>query len=303
MPVFAFAFGCFGDILATAQLVAMTVIFLHRSGKQSKECAETEKELKSLGNDLAHLTIMSVDAALPTTSPVALSFAARIQAEVIRCHKIMARFFTKISASRGLLQKMVWAVSEEKELAAFRMQVVERRTALGLVVGLMNSGALVAVRDRIDEVGGQVRSGNQKIQDGVSGLAKQLTDLDIQDRIGQLGGQVRVGDQNIQEGVRNLAKQLTDIDSAVQGRVNEVGHQVRSGANQIEESVNGLAKQLATYQQQIIAIINHVPHGVSEVTFVVIPPAGIPIPISLMYCNTLKVSRSYLHSWIFSSLP
>lgn len=134
----------------------------------------------------------------------------------------------------------------------------------------------------------------------MSGLAKQLTDLDIQDRIDEVGGQVRSGNQNIQEGVHDLAKQLTDIDSAVEDRVNEVGHQLRSGTQQIEEGVNGLAKQLATYQQQIVAVINHVPHGVSEMTFVVIPPTGIPIPISFSYCNTSEVSRSYVHSLILS---
>ncbi|KAJ7739880.1 hypothetical protein B0H16DRAFT_1890952 [Mycena metata] len=55
MPAFAFAYGSFGDILATGQLIVKIIVNLRR-GTRSDECAETEKELKSLGGDLANLT-------------------------------------------------------------------------------------------------------------------------------------------------------------------------------------------------------------------------------------------------------
>jgi vacuolar-type H+-ATPase subunit I/STV1 len=136
MPVFAFAFGSFGDILATIQLAITIAIFLHRSGIPSTECVETEKEVKSLGSDLdlVHL-------ALQRTSPssVAPLVEKRIQEEVTRCHKLLARFFTKVTAPQSLWQKVRWAASQEKQIAAFKAQVIERRTALGFILDFINS--------------------------------------------------------------------------------------------------------------------------------------------------------------------
>jgi len=167
MPVFAFAYGSFGDILATAQLVAKIVITLRHSGRPSRGWTESENELKGLGSDLAYLTLH------PTPEPV---IASRIQQEVARCHLLMTRFFAKILASQGLVQKVLWAVSEEKELAEFRAQVIERRTALGFLLGLINSGALEAVRDRLEEVGGQVTQGNALVRDVHEDVPRGVSD-------------------------------------------------------------------------------------------------------------------------------
>ncbi|KAF7360529.1 hypothetical protein MVEN_00783900 [Mycena venus] len=163
MPAFAFAYGSFGDILATAELVIKIVILLPE---------QQPFKLKSLGADLANLTLIPVDDTL-RTSAMAFSVAARIQEEVRRCLLIL-KFFEKINAPNGIIPRIIWAVSQDRELAAFRMRVVERRTALGVVVGMMNSGMLVAVQDRVDQVG----AGNNQIRDVVhedaSSLAQQL---------------------------------------------------------------------------------------------------------------------------------
>jgi hypothetical protein len=128
---FALAYGSVGDIIATVQLVATLVAFLHRGSAQSRECAETETELKSLGSDvyLAYLTLQQ------TSEPA----ARRIEEEVILCHRVIYRFFARITAPKTFLQRIQWAASQEKELAAFRMQANERRMALNLVVDLMSS--------------------------------------------------------------------------------------------------------------------------------------------------------------------
>ncbi|KAJ7739881.1 hypothetical protein B0H16DRAFT_1694425 [Mycena metata] len=209
MPALAFAYGSFGDILATGQLIVKIIVILRR-GAQSDECAETEKELKSLGSDLANLTRMPDDAV--QASPLAWSVADRIQEEIRRCHRLMVHFFSKMNAtSGGLFQRLMWAASEERELATFRMRIIERRTALGVVVGMLNSGMLLAVQDRVIE---------------------QHTQLE---------------------------------DTVMNG-------------------VNSLAQQLATYQQQIVAVVRRVSRGVMEDLFVVISPAGVSIPIPLVYC-------------------
>ncbi|KAJ7755881.1 hypothetical protein B0H16DRAFT_707274 [Mycena metata] len=169
MPAFAFAYGSFGDILATGQLIVKIIVIL-RKGTRSDECAETEKELKSLGGDLANLTLMPVDDAVQA-SPLAQSVADRVQEEIRRCHRLMVHFFSKMNATSGLFQRLMWAVSEERELATFRMRIIERRTALGVVVGMLNSGMLLAVQDRVVERYTQTQD---TVVNGVSSLAQQL---------------------------------------------------------------------------------------------------------------------------------
>lgn len=136
MPLFALAYGSFGDILATVQLAIKIAILLRQRDTPSTECKKTEAELKSLSGDLdlAHLALQRMP-----TSPLFPFVAKRLHDEVSRSHELMARFFTKITAPRGLWDKVWWAASQEKELAAFRAQVIERRTALGLIVDFMNS--------------------------------------------------------------------------------------------------------------------------------------------------------------------
>ncbi|KAJ7490703.1 hypothetical protein FB451DRAFT_1220830 [Mycena latifolia] len=168
MPVFALAYGSVGDIIATVQLVTKLVTLLHRDSSQSSECAE--KELKSLSSDvyLAFLTRVQTSESL---------IAKRIQDEVALCHQVMYRFFAMITAPKTFLQKLQWAVCQGKELAAFRTQVHERRMALNLVVNLINSRTLLAVQDRIDQVGGHVSDAHnmlRDVQDYVNGLTQQI---------------------------------------------------------------------------------------------------------------------------------
>ncbi|KAJ7741050.1 hypothetical protein B0H16DRAFT_1565802 [Mycena metata] len=86
----------------------------------------------------------------------------------------MARFFAKINASQGLVQKILWAISEEKELLAFRAQIIERRSALGVLVGLVNSGALEAVRARVEDVGSQVRVASESLSQQLATYQTQI---------------------------------------------------------------------------------------------------------------------------------
>ncbi|KAJ6486452.1 hypothetical protein C8R47DRAFT_523253 [Mycena vitilis] len=149
MPVVAFAFGSFGDIVSTAQLL-VKVISLLRKGRRSSRCDETEKELKALGTDLANLTFIRFHEAMYLT-PLAQSVAARIQEEVRRCHLIILRFFEKIKASNGLLHKVLWAASEERELSNF-FKVVRAGTLLEMVVQDLDAGRNPRQGQRVDDV-------------------------------------------------------------------------------------------------------------------------------------------------------
>ncbi|KAJ7755873.1 hypothetical protein B0H16DRAFT_1539968 [Mycena metata] len=167
MSAFVFAYGSFGDVLATAQIAIKVISLLRNCAKRSEECVETEKEVKALGGDLANLTRIPLDDTLEA-SPLTQSIADRIQEEVRRCHLIMVRLFAKMNKPSGIFQRVVWATSEERELASFRMRIIERRTALGVVVGMLNSSLLLAVQDRVED---QIRD---TVQSGVNGLAQQL---------------------------------------------------------------------------------------------------------------------------------
>ncbi|KAJ7610259.1 hypothetical protein DFH06DRAFT_1246243 [Mycena polygramma] len=193
MPVVAFAFGSFGDILATMQLL-LKVISVLKDGQRSSERDETEKELKSLETDLANLTLLPIDETIQSSSPMAIWVAKRIQEEVQRCHLTILRFYQKCTASNGLIPKLLWAMSEEKELAAFKTRILERRTALAVVVGMLNLGALLAVKDRVEEVGQGTSRIRDVVQQSMSGLAQQ-----------QGTGQMR---EMVQESVNILAQQL-----------------------------------------------------------------------------------------------
>ncbi|KAF7360525.1 hypothetical protein MVEN_00783500 [Mycena venus] len=145
MPAFAFAYGSFGDILATAELVIKIA-------------------------DLANLTLLSIHDAL-RSSPIALSVATRIQEVVQRRHLLILKFFEKINAPNGVIARIIWAASQDRKLAAFRMRVVERRTVLGVVVRMMNSGMLLAVQNRVDRVGAGNNQVRDVVQEGVNSLA------------------------------------------------------------------------------------------------------------------------------------
>lgn len=130
-PAAAFAYGSFGDIITTAQLVVKIVEVLRRRGRPSSTCAELEKDLKTIHGDLMRLRLQ--------TSPLDLILTARVKDEIARCRLIMDEFDSKTAAPRSWLQTILWANSEDRELAAFRIQVIEHRAALSVVVGLVNS--------------------------------------------------------------------------------------------------------------------------------------------------------------------
>ncbi|KAJ6561414.1 hypothetical protein DFH09DRAFT_493434 [Mycena vulgaris] len=336
MPVLAFGFGSFGDILAAVQLAVRITIILRQSGN-STECAETEKELKALSGDLdlADRTLQQM-----AGSPLAPFVAERIRDEVVQCHKLMARFFMKITAPQSLVQNIRWAASQEKELAKLRTQINERRSVLGLVMHVINSGALMAVHDRIDDVAGQVRQGHTLIQDvhnGVSNVAQQLDDVggqvhhghtliqdvhngvsNVSQQLDEVGGQVRHGHaliQDVHNGVSNISQQLDEVGgqvrhghtliqdvhngiSKVSQHLNEVGDQVRHGHNLIQDGFSGLVEQFTTHHAQIMAVINHVPNGVSEAMFVVVSPTGISIPVSVTFCTSYSVLDGLLKTYL-----
>ncbi|KAJ7780209.1 hypothetical protein DFH07DRAFT_466552 [Mycena maculata] len=170
MATFGFAYGSFGDIIETIHLGAKIVELVRSGGRPSSEWGETKNEMQSLCNALTHLTTVE------TTAPLPQSLSYRLGKEVAQCRSITSGFESKLTASRGFLQKVFWAVSEEKELAAFRRQLVQRRAALNGVVEEINLAVLSDVQARVDKVAEEMRIGNGHIEEGVSGVTLRLRD-------------------------------------------------------------------------------------------------------------------------------
>ncbi|KAJ7872181.1 ankyrin repeat-containing domain protein [Mycena olivaceomarginata] len=239
MPLAAFAYGSFGDIVATAELLVKIVTLLHRSGKPSSVWEETEKELTSLDRELKYLILKLT----PTLDPLVTQ---RVREEVANCNRTMVKFYAKISVPKNVWQTVLWARSEEKALKEFKMQVVEHRTALGVVLGLLNLGALSAVSD-------QVTDGHDRIREGVDGLTERLTSQS--DLLAEISGQVEEGNDGIlviQERVAGVSGQVSEGNDGirlVQEHLKEVGRQVGHGTDQIQIVQQGLTEQ-AAYQKE-----------------------------------------------------
>ncbi|KAJ7845607.1 hypothetical protein B0H14DRAFT_3867996 [Mycena olivaceomarginata] len=281
MAAVGFAYGSFGDIVESIKLVPKVIDSIRSGGRTSDQWSQTKEELRSLCNDLTYLTT------LQTTSPLDQFVIDRLQEEGAHCLSTTLQFHAKIAASGGIFQRVWWATSEEKDLAAFRMQLGERRAALSEIIGLMNrdalaedcvsitrqqqtiSVALTDVRDRVDEVGVQVRAGNDRIRDSVGGVTQQLTNqqetftvvlTDVRDRVDEVGVKVRLGNDRIQDGVGGVTQHLIDQQETFSGaligvrdRVDEVGEQVRVGNTRIQDGVSGVAQQITALSQSQIS--------------------------------------------------
>ncbi|KAJ7114802.1 hypothetical protein C8R44DRAFT_709937 [Mycena epipterygia] len=253
-PAVALAYGSFGDIITTAQLIVKIVEVLRRSGKPSTACADIEKDLQELHRDLMQLSLSLQPEAPspylnPQTSPLDLSLQAlpldafltnRVHEEIVQCHAILYEFHSKTTASRDWVQMILWANSEDRELAAFRKRLVERRAALVVVMGLINSAALKviehgvnAIHDRVIDVGAQVGRGNDRIEvvhDRVNA---------VQDRVTEVGTQVGQGNDQIgliQDGVNAAHDDVTKVSAQVD-LGNERIRVVEDGVNSVHQSL------------------------------------------------------------------
>ncbi|KAJ6571642.1 hypothetical protein B0H19DRAFT_1255600 [Mycena capillaripes] len=106
------------------------------------------------GGDLHHELILINNAIqLDTSSGLGALVRESVATEVARCHADMQRFLDKTKAVAatgvvGILNKVWWAASEEKELRALRAGVA-RKAALSLLIGSSNLITSTATRDEV----------------------------------------------------------------------------------------------------------------------------------------------------------
>ncbi|KAF7350363.1 hypothetical protein MVEN_01341000 [Mycena venus] len=147
----SFSMTSFGDLVTAAELAMKIVQVLYYSPKASEEYQGVMAELVSLHHEL----ILINDAIrLDTSSGPGELIRYSVAMEVTRCRDEMQRFLDKtkdVAATGmvGILNKVWWAASEQKELRALRESVARRRAALSVLIGLSNLIISTATRDEV----------------------------------------------------------------------------------------------------------------------------------------------------------
>jgi hypothetical protein len=137
MPTMAFTMGSFGDIVTAAEMALKIVQVLYYSSNTSEHYQEAMTELVSLHHELV---VISDAFRLDGLGEVARESAV---GEIARCYAEMRRFLDKTKGVTakgvtGILNKVWWAASEEKELRSLRAAISRHRAALSVLVASAN---------------------------------------------------------------------------------------------------------------------------------------------------------------------
>ncbi|KAJ7226790.1 hypothetical protein GGX14DRAFT_385589 [Mycena pura] len=147
MPLVAAAltFGSFGDILEAAR-IAKRIIDVLRKGGGSREHQRIILTLNGLCEDMAMLTVVDEG-----------HFSIRLQTEIDLCRSLMTQFYAEIKSHEGPLRWVWGVVSEEKELASWRLQISARRAALHDVLGSLIVLMSTFLSAEVSRLGSEIR--------------------------------------------------------------------------------------------------------------------------------------------------
>ncbi|KAJ7695353.1 hypothetical protein B0H17DRAFT_1198596 [Mycena rosella] len=147
----SFSMGSFGDIVTAAELAMKIVKVLYYSPKASEDYQGVLTELVSL-----HHELVLINDAIQLDTSAGLGAVAResVLTEVACCHIEMQRFLAKTEGVTakgitGILNKVWWAASEEKDLRSLRAAISRRRAALGVLIGSSNLIISTTTRDEV----------------------------------------------------------------------------------------------------------------------------------------------------------
>ncbi|KAJ7256971.1 hypothetical protein C8J57DRAFT_1721272 [Mycena rebaudengoi] len=184
----ALTFGSFGDILEAAR-IAKRIVDLLRKGTASYQRQKLIATLEEMCNDMARMTFV-FDAG---------HFTEKLRAEVHLCRSLLDGFNTKINSHEaagflGSLRKAWMVAVEEKELASWRAQISERRTALHHLLLSQHGIQLHEVGEQLGRVGSQVQyvgSRVDRVEAQVENLGVVITTY--------LSGQISQMERNIRD--------------------------------------------------------------------------------------------------------
>ncbi|KAJ6632065.1 hypothetical protein B0H10DRAFT_3721 [Mycena sp. CBHHK59/15] len=209
MSFIALTYGSFGDIMETARL-AKRIIDALRTGVGSYKRQKVISALKGMHDDVVALsTAFDVD-----SSPSRVQyFANRLSAELALCRSLMERLYAKVSPSSSVINKIWMTLSEEKELASWRIDISERREALYLLLQSLNGVLSCEVGEQLGRVGSQmehVGSRVHNVETHVQNLGS-LTVLGLvashylADQVSNVGSQVRQVGSDVQKLVQKTS--------------------------------------------------------------------------------------------------
>jgi len=137
----AFAFGSFGDILATAGLAVQIIKALRDRGESSRN-QHLLQELRSLF-DLLVSTEEVIRLYEPR--PTCQRLVATLKGEVLKCRSLLSDFLSHVNESRrpldstNFLRRVAWAMRESEEAASLRTELASRHANLTVQLLLLRS--------------------------------------------------------------------------------------------------------------------------------------------------------------------
>jgi hypothetical protein len=149
----SFSMVSFGDLVTAADLAMKIVQILYYSPRASEDYQDALTELVSLHHELVLISdIIQPDI---TSGPGGL-IRHNVAEEVRRCRAEMQRFLDKtkgVAATGvvGVISKVWWAASEQRELRVLRDAVARRRAALSVLIGSSNLFVSVGVERHITD--------------------------------------------------------------------------------------------------------------------------------------------------------
>ncbi|KAJ7487848.1 hypothetical protein FB451DRAFT_1225686 [Mycena latifolia] len=151
MAAISFSMGSLGDIISAGELAMKIVQVLYYSSKSSEEYQDAMTELVSLHHELV---LISDAIQLDTSAGLGVVARQSATAEIACCYAEMQRFLAKTEGvtakgMAGILNKVWWVASEEKELKLLRAAVSRRRAALNVMLGSSNLIISTATRDEV----------------------------------------------------------------------------------------------------------------------------------------------------------
>ncbi|KAJ7133569.1 hypothetical protein C8R44DRAFT_730701 [Mycena epipterygia] len=317
MPLVALAFtyGSVGDVLETARLAKRIIDVLRSASGGSPQRHRMISTLKDICDDVSTLTTLAVDVDL--SSPGVRYFVNRLSVELGLCRALMDRCYAKINAP-GIIGRVWMVLSEEKELTSWRAQISERRRALHLLLGALNSlhsrelgEELRRVASRVDTVGAQVENIVAEVRNvGTLTEFAYLHSREFGEELGRVATRVdTVGAQieNVVAEVCNVST-LTNLHSREFGeelgrvasrvdtdgaQVENVGAEVRNVGNLPEIISTFLSAQVSHMRSEIRQVGTDVeqilhrvsPYDLQDSVFFVMDPLGRVITIQLAHCN------------------
>ncbi|KAJ7049053.1 hypothetical protein C8F01DRAFT_1186016, partial [Mycena amicta] len=263
MPLVAAAltFGSFGDILEAAKIAKRIIDVLRSKGGGSHERQKLISTLKTICDDMAGLTVLPEG-----------HFTTRLWEEVALCRSLLDQFYAKIQSYASLLGRIRMVTSEEKELAFWRAQILERRAALLYLLGPIISVQVHDVGERVGRVGSQVQYLGYKVDN---------VEQNVRNEVGTLGMFVL----SFSPGAltNSSYRRITNILSA---EVSRMGSEIR----QVGADVHTVRH----------AILKMSPHDISDPVFFVRDPLGRPITIQLSRCDSFDDLDRLLRAYLFN---